>query len=157
MLIIVGWVFIAAAQFGSEASYEVIAEVPVVKNNFALARKKAVKIALRSALEQDLRETLGDDEFERNWQEIKKMLNVSKKYVKSYRFLEAHDDPTQLLSRVTLEVIFFQDAINKSLSRRGVSSGLASVKQVVILINESSLSSDGGLAFGRQRLFPKRC
>lgn len=143
VLMIVGQAFPAVAQFNSDTSYEVISEVPVVKSNFAGARKKALKIALRLALEQNLREILGDDEFERNRQEIRKMLRVSKKYVKSYRLLEAYDDPMQLLSRVTLQVNFFQDAINKSLSRRGVSSGLEGVKQVVILINESSLSSDG--------------
>jgi len=142
ILMIVGQVFIAVAQLDSEASYEVIAEVPVVKNNFAAARKKAVKIALRSALEQDLRETLGDDEFERNRREVQKMLKVSKKYVRSYRFLEAYDDPLQLTSRIKLEVNFFQDAISKSLSRRGVALGLEGVKQAVILINENSLSSD---------------
>ena len=146
-LIIVGQTLIAVAQFDSDETYEVIAEVPVVNNDFVSARKKAIKIALRTALEQDLREVLGNDEFKRNRQEIQKILRVSKDYVKSYRFLESYDDPEQLVSYVKLEVNFFQDAINKSLKRRGVILGLNSVRQVVILINESNLNPEKVTSF----------
>ena len=147
ILIIVGQAFTAVAQFDSDETYEVIVEVPVVRNNFVSARKKAIKIALRTALEQDLREILDNDEFERNRPEIQKILRAPKDYVKSYRFLESYDDPDQLVSYVNLEVIFFQDAINKSLKRRGVILGLGSVKQVVILINESNLNSEKETSF----------
>ena len=147
ILIIVGQAFTAVAQFDSDETYEVIVEVPVVRNNFVSARKKAIKIALRTALEQDLREILDNDEFERNRPEIQKILRAPKDYVKSYRFLESNDDPDQLVSYVNLEVIFFQDAINKSLKRRGVILGLDSVKQVVILINESNLNSEKETSF----------
>jgi hypothetical protein len=140
ILIIVGQTFIAVAQFDSDETYEVIVTVPVAKNDFVSARKKAVKIALRTALEQGLREILENDEFERNRQEIQKILRVSKDYIKSYRFLESYDDPEQLVSYVKLEVKFFQDAINRSLKRRGIMLGLADAKQVVILINESNLN-----------------
>ena len=142
ILVIVGQTFIAFAQFDSDETYEVIAEVPVVKNDFVSARKKAVKIALRTALEQDLREILGNDEFERNRYEIQKILRVPKDYIESYRFLESYDDPEQLMSYVKLEVKFFQDGINKSLKRRGVILELESVKQVVILINENNLNPE---------------
>ena len=137
----------AVAQFDSESFYEVIAEVPVHKNNFVQAREKAVKIALKLALEQDLREFLGDDEYERNRQEIQRIFRKSEKYVKSYRFLEANDDPVKLVSQVKLEVVLFQDAVNNYLGQIGVTTGLEDKKQVVILINESSLSSDGELLF----------
>jgi hypothetical protein len=147
ILIIVGQAFTAVAQFDSDETYEVIVEVPVVRNNFVSARKKAIKIALRTALEQDLREILDNDEFERNRPEIQKILRAPKDYVKSYRFLESYDDPDQLVSYVNLEVIFFQDEINKSLKRRGVILGLGSVKQVVILINESNLNSEKETSF----------
>jgi len=142
IFIMVGKAFISFAQFDFDTPYEVSAEVPVVKNDFAKARKKAVKIALRSSLEQSLREILGNDEFQQNWQEMQRMLKVSNKYVKSYRFLEAYDDSVELMSSVKLEVNLFQEAISKTLSRRGVVAGLEGIKQVVILINESSLSSD---------------
>ena len=46
------------------------------------------------------------------------------------------------MSRVKLEVNLFQDAISKTLSQRGIATGLENLKQVVILINESSLSLD---------------
>jgi len=147
ILIIVGQTFIAVAQFDSDETYEVIVEVPVAKNDFVSARKKAIKIALRTALEQNLREVLENDEFKRNRQEIQKILRVSKDYVKSYRFLESYDDFEQLVSHVKLEVKFFQDAISRSLKRRGVILGLASAKQVVILINESNLNPEKMTSF----------
>ncbi|MEE1550544.1 MAG: hypothetical protein V1244_02840, partial [Nitrospinaceae bacterium] len=121
----------AFAQFDSESAYEVIAEAPAVKSSFVGARKKAVKIALKTALEQNLRELLGDEEFDRHRKEMRKILRKSEKYVKSYRFLEAYDDPVQRMSQVKLEVVLFQDAVNKSLSRTGVASGMEGWKQVV--------------------------
>ena len=142
MFVMLGQVVISFAQFDFDAPYEVSAKVPVVKNNFVKARKKAVKIALTLALEQGLREILRDDEFEQNRQEMQKMLKAFNKYVKSYRFLEAYDDSVEQMSRVKLEVNLFQEAISKTLSQRGVAAGLESIKQVVILINESSLSLD---------------
>jgi hypothetical protein len=145
--VILGQTFISFAQFDLDESYEVSVEVPVVKNNFAKARKKAVRIALRSALKQDLREVLGEEDFKKNRQEIQKILKVSNKYVKSYRFLEAYDDSVELMSRIKLEVFFFQKAISKALSRRGFTVERESLKQVVILIAERSLSSPGGSNF----------
>jgi hypothetical protein len=147
ILIIVGQTFIAVAQFDSDETYEVIVEVPVSKNDFVSARKKAIKIALRAALEKGLREALESDEFKRSRQEIQEILRASKDYVKSYRFLESYDDPEQLVSYVKLEVKFFQGAINKSLRRRGVMLRLADVKQVIILINESNLNPEKVTSF----------
>ena len=147
IFMIVGKAFISFAQFDFDTPYEVSAEVAVVNNDFVKARKKAVKIALRSSLEQSLREILGDDEFQQNWQEMQRMLRVSNKYVKSYRFLEAYDDSVELISSIKLEVNFFQEAISKTLRRRGVSAGLEGIEQVMILINESRLSSDGESSF----------
>jgi len=141
IFMIFGQAVMSFAQFDLDESYEVSVEVPVVQNDFVKARKKAVSMALRSALEQDLREILGEDEFEQNRQEIQKILKVSNKYVKSYRFVEAYDDSVELMSRIKLEVVFFQEAISKALNTRGVAVGFETVKQVVILINESSLSS----------------
>ena len=141
IFMIFGQAVMSFAQFDLDESYEVSVEVPVVQNDFVKARKKAVSMALRSALEQDLREILGEDEFEQNRQEIQKILKVSNKYVKSYRFIEAYDDSVELMSRIKLEVVFFQEAISKALNTRGVAVGFETVKQVVILINESSLSS----------------
>jgi hypothetical protein len=147
MFLILGQTVMSSAQFGLDESYEVSVEVPVVQNDFVKARKKAVSIALRSALEQDLREVLGEDDFEQNRQEIKKMLKVSNKYVKSYRFLEAYDDSIELMSRIKIEVFFFQEAISKALNTRGLAVGFETVKQVVILINESNLSSSEDINF----------
>jgi len=56
---IVGKTFIAFAQFDFDTPYEVSAEVVVLKNNFVKARKKAVKIALRSSLEQNFTRNFG--------------------------------------------------------------------------------------------------
>ena len=137
----------AVAQFDSESSYEVMIAVPVVNSNFFQARKKAVKMALKSALEQDLREFLGGEEFEHNQREIQRMLMKPEKYIKSYRFLEAYDDPLELVSKVKLIVVLSQDAVNNYLNQIGVTSGFGVSKQVVILINESSLISASKLHF----------
>ena len=135
------------AQEETETGYEVIAEALVVNDNFVRARKQAVKLALEMALEQNLRELFGDDEFEHNQWEIKKMLKKPDRFVKSYRFIEAYDDPIQLLSRVRLEVVLFQNAVNRALSHSGITSGMEGEKQVVILINEISASSSNNLRF----------
>ncbi len=142
--LIIGQVSVSFAQLDFSSSYEVSAEVGVIGNDFVKARKKAVKVALRLALEQDLREILGNDEFERNLQEMQRVLKVYSKYVKSYRFLEAYDDLVDLKSSVKLEVNLFQDAISQTLSQNGIVVGLEDLEQVVILINESNLSSKGG-------------
>ena len=73
-MILGGLVFPTIAQVETETGYEVIAEVLVVKSNFARARKQAVKLALEMALEQNLRELFGDDKFERSQWEVKKIL-----------------------------------------------------------------------------------
>ncbi len=146
-MILGGLVFPVTAQEETGTGYEVIAEALVVKDNFVRARKQAVKLALEMALEQNLRELFGDDEFERNQWEIKKMLKKPDRFVKSYRFIEAYDDPIQLLSRVRLEVVLFQNAINRALSHSGITSGMEGEKQVVILIDEISSSSSHDLRF----------
>ena len=73
-MILSGLVFPTTAQEKIGAGYEVIAEVLVVKSNFARARKQAVRLAMEMALEQNLRELFGNDEFEYNQWKIKKML-----------------------------------------------------------------------------------
>jgi len=147
ILVILGQVVISFAQFDFDVPYEVSAEVLVVENNFVKARKKAVKIALRLALEKGLREMLGNDEFKKNRQEMQKILKTYNKYVKSYRFLESYDDSEELISHIKLEVNLFQEAISKTLSQRDVAVGLENLKQVVILINESSLRFDEKVKF----------
>ena len=146
-MILGGLVFPATAQGETETGYEVIAEALVVKDNFVRARKQAVKLALEMALEQNLRELFGDDEFEHNQWEIKKILKKPARFVKSYRFIEAYDDPVQLLSQVKLEVVLFQDAVQRALSRSGITSGMEGEKQAVILIDEISSSSSNDLRF----------
>jgi hypothetical protein len=146
-MILGGLVFPIAAQGETGTGYEVIAEALVVKDNFVRARRQAVKLALEMALEQNLRELFGDDEFKRSQWEIKKMLKKPARFVKSYRFIEAYDDPVQLLSRVKLEVVLFQDAVHRALSRSGIISGMEGEKQAVILIDEISSSSSNDFRF----------
>ena len=52
LLVVAGGPVPSAAQEEIETTYEVIAEAPVVKDNFVKARKKAVKLALKTALEK---------------------------------------------------------------------------------------------------------
>jgi hypothetical protein len=146
-MILGGLIFPLTAQEKTGTGYEVTAEVLVVNDNFVRARKQAVKLALEMALEQNLRELFGDDEFERSQREIEKMLKKPDKFVKSYRFIEAYDDPVQLLSRVRLEVVLFQDAVHRALSRSGITPGMEGEKQAIILIDEISSSSNNDLRF----------
>ena len=146
-MILGGLIFPLTAQEKTGTGYEVTAEVLVVNDNFVRARKQAVKRALEMALEQNLRELFGDDEFERSQREIEKMLKKPDKFVKSYRFIEAYDDPVQLLSRVRLEVVLFQDAVHRALSRSGITPGMEGEKQAIILIDEISSSSNNDLRF----------
>jgi hypothetical protein len=146
-MILGGLIFPLTAQEKTGTGYEVTAEVLVVNDNFVRARKQAVKLALEMALEQNLRELFGDDEFERSQWEVKKILKKPDKFVKSYRFIEAYDDPVQLLSRVRLEVVLFQDAVHRALSRSGITPGMEGEKQAIILIDEISSSSNNDLRF----------
>lgn len=146
-----GWFFILStevhAQGRIQLTYQVDAEVPVFGNDFVKARKLAVSLAFKSALEKSLRNFLGDEKYEANQKSLNRTLKHPDRYVQSYRFIEAVDDPIGKSSAVVLQVTLFPNALGKSLSNTGMSVGSASSKKVVILISEKSLTSGEVISF----------
>ena len=121
--------------------YEGVATVEVQDENYFVARKKAVNLALKNGLEEALKEALGDEEFEASQGDLRKILRRASSYVKSYRFSEAHDDPFEKTSEVRLEMRFFSSAVRQALARLGVVTGIVSENKLVVLIKETSFTS----------------
>jgi hypothetical protein len=121
--------------------YEGAATVQVQGENYVVARKKAVNLALKNGLEEALKEAMGDEEFEASQEDLRKILRRASSYVKSYRFAEAHDDPFGKTSEVRLEMRFFSSAVRQALAGLGVVTGLVSENKLVVLIKETSFTS----------------
>jgi hypothetical protein len=121
--------------------YEGTATVQVQGENYVVARKKAVNLALKNGLEEALKEAMGDEEFKASQRDLRNILRRASSYVKSYRFAEAHDDPFEKTSEVRLEMRFFSAAVRQVLAGLGVITGLASENKVVVLIKETSFTS----------------
>ena len=118
--------------------YEGSATVQVQGENYVVARKKAVNLALKNGLEEALKEAMG---FEASQGDLRKILRRASSYVKSYRFTEAHDDPFGKTSEVRLEMRFFSSAVRQALAGLGVVTGLVSENKLVVLIKETSFTS----------------
>ena len=121
--------------------YEGAATVQAQGENYVVARKKAVNLALKNGLEEALKEAMGDEEFESSQRDLRKILRRASSYVKSYRFAEAHDDPFEKTSEVRLEMRFFSSAVRQVLAGLGVTTGLVNENKVVALIKETSFTS----------------
>ena len=143
------WFFIAGGFFNAEVFaqqkmgdvYEGFATVQVQGENYVVAREKAVNLALKNGLEEALKEMMGEEEFEANQRDLRKILRRASRYVKSYRFVEAHDDLTSRTSDVRLEMRFFPSALSQTLAGLGVNTGPASENKVAVLIKETSFTS----------------
>ena len=140
LLLIVGGFFNAEvfAQQNLGDVYEGAATVQVQGENYVVARKKAVNLALKNGLEEALKEAMG---FEASQGDLRKILRRASSYVKSYRFAEAHDDPFGKTSEVRLEMRFFSSAVRQALAGLGVVTGLVSENKLVVLIKETSFTS----------------
>jgi hypothetical protein len=126
----------------SQLIYEVEGKSSVKNNNYSQGRARAVDYAFKNALTLALQDTLGGSAYRRNRKALEKMLKRPKKYVKQYRFLEFYDSDVEQFSRVKLEVVFFPEAINRSLSKLGILASLIKPNTAVILVNEKSLSAE---------------
>ena len=140
LLLIAGGFFNAEvfAQQNLGDVYEGAATVQVQGENYVVARKKAVNLALKNGLEEALKEAMG---FEASQGDLRKILRRASSYVKSYRFAEAHDDPFGKTSEVRLEMRFFPSAVRQALAGLGVVTGLVSENKLVVLIKETSFTS----------------
>jgi hypothetical protein len=121
--------------------YEGFATVQVQGENYVVARKKAVNLALKNGLEEALKEMIGDEEFEASQRDLRKILRRASRYVKSYRFAEAYDDQFEKTSEVRLEMRFFSSAVSQALAGLGVITGPVSENKLVVLIKETSFTS----------------
>jgi hypothetical protein len=121
--------------------YEGFATVQVQGENYVVARKKAVNLALKNGLEEALKEMMGEEEFEASQRDLRKILRRASRYVKSYRFAEAYDDQFEKTSEVRLEMRFFSSAVSQALAGLGVITGPVSENKLVVLIKETSFTS----------------
>ena len=121
--------------------YEGSATVQVQGENYVVARKKAVNLALKNGMEEALKEFMGEEEFEASKRDLRKILRRASSYVKSYRFADAHDDQFEKTSEVRLQMRFFSSAVNQALAGLGVITGPVSENKLVVLIKETSFTS----------------
>ena len=143
------WFLIAGVFFNNEVFaqkkmgdvYEGLATVQVERENYVVARKKAVNLALKNGLAEALKEMMGEEEFEVSYRDLRKILRRASHYVKSYRFVDAYDDLSSRTSEVRLEMRFFPSAVSQALAGIGMISGPVSEKKVVVLIKETSFTS----------------
>ena len=122
-------------------THEVSATVSVLGENYVAARKQAVSQAFKMALEKALRNFVGDQEFEAKQKDFQKVLANADRYVQSYRFVDAVDDPIEKKSAVTMEVTLFPDALGQSLNKVGGLKRPQGAKKLVVLISEKSITS----------------
>ncbi len=136
------------AQVQVKLTHQVIAKVPVRGNNYVKARERAVSLAFQSALEKALRHFMGDEKYTANRQDFAEALAHADRYVQSYRFIDAVDDPVEKMSEVIMEVTLFPNALGQSSGHTGlVAGGSESMKHVVLLISETSITSGEGDGF----------
>lgn len=136
------------AQVQVKLTHQVTAKVSVHGNNYVQARKKAVSLAFESALEKALQDFMGGQKFKDNQKDFAEALAHADRYVQSYRFIEAVDDPVGKTSAVVMEVTLFPNALGQSSGHTAlVTGGPESMKQVVLLISETSITSDEGGGF----------
>jgi len=131
----------ALAQPILKDSYEGVAQVRAKNENYVVARKKAVAVAMKNAMEQVFKDLMGEEEFAANQRELKKIIRRASRYVKSYRYLKALDDVDNKVSEVVLQVRFFPGAVNQALAGMGVIAGPVSEHKVLVLMKESSFTS----------------
>lgn len=129
------------AQQNLSGVYEGSATVQVSGENYVVARKKAVNLALKDGLEQALKGFMGEEEFDASHRDLRKILRRASRYVKSYRFAKAHDDLFEKTSEVRLEMRFFSSAVSQALAGLGVITGPVSENKLVVLIRETSFTS----------------
>ena len=122
-------------------SYEGTARVAAENENYVVARKKAVSLAMKDAMSLAFTDLIGEEVFTANQRDINNIIRRASRYVKSYRYLRALDDLESRAGEVVLEVRFFPSALNQALASMGVIAGPVSEHKVVILMKESSFTS----------------
>lgn len=117
--------------------YKVAGKAKAVRNNFVKAREKAVASAMRRAVKRALQKLVDAALFQSHRRVLGEILSQAPRYVKSYRFLDFEDDPSNRVSRVTLEVTLYAEALRKKLMTLQVLTGPSGKETVVVLIKET--------------------
>jgi hypothetical protein len=121
--------------------YEVTAEAEAIANNFVSARKKAVKSAMKIAVQDAIETILGDQSKFSNNKTLRKIVSRPNRYVKSYRFLSSFDNTSLMSAEVRLEVEVYVQELKQKLRSIGVLTTPAEDRTVAILILETGISS----------------
>lgn len=121
--------------------YEVTAEAEAIANNFVFARKKAVKSAMKIAVQDAIESILGDESEFSNNKILRRIVSRPNRYVKSYRFLSAFDNTSLMLAEVRLEVEVYAQELKQKLRSIGVLQTPVEDRVVAVLIMETGISS----------------
>lgn len=132
---------LVSAQQVLKDSYQGTAQVEAKNEDYVVARKRAVALAMGNAMELAFKDLMAEKEFEANQRDLNKIIRRASRYVKSYRYLSALDDLENHVSQVILEIRFFPGAVNQALASIGVIAGPGGEHKVIILMSESSFTS----------------
>ena len=121
--------------------YEVTTEAEAIANDFVSARKKAVKIAMKMAVNEAIKNILDEESDLSNQTALIKILRHPDQYIKSYRFLSSFDNTKLMLAEVRLELEIYTQELKQRLRSLGVLNAPAEERAVIILVMEKGISS----------------
>lgn len=114
----------------------------VLNNNFADARDRAVKSALRKSLSAALSTLVEPAEYQSSGPQIlDRLMTREFRFIHSYKFLDEWVDEEAGVYRVTLQVTVALDAMQAALSRAGIESTWSGKPKILILIDERTVST----------------
>jgi len=121
----------------------------VKNNNQAAAKDRAVKDAIRRAVEETVESTLSPEVLLNNYSWISNIYSNSEEYIHSYRFLsESFDEETNIYS-VTLRITLYPSYIKSLLASENILGNNREARQkVLIIIRERGLFSSNEDDFG---------
>ncbi len=135
------------AQNKFQSTYEVRTDAKAVGDNYVKARKKALNAAMRLALEENIKNLLGLEEYDADAARFRALLVNARYYVHSYRYLDSYDNMEAGTSEVNVEITLYSQAVRQKLAAMGLLSRTAKSRSVAILINEKGLSDSNYIPF----------
>jgi hypothetical protein len=90
---------------------------------------------------------MGEDEFISNEEKLAGVLSRPDKYVMSYRFVEAIDDPVEMVSEVIIMVRLYPEAVGYIMGKIGIKSDSIGGHRVLVLLRENSFTKSLPEAF----------
>tara|TARA_B100000686_G_scaffold204113_1_gene210879 strand:+ start:4401 stop:5366 length:966 start_codon:yes stop_codon:yes gene_type:complete len=127
--------------------YETAITVPVNDGNYVRARKSALQMAMEDAIRQALDRLFGESNEKLNTLTRQEIVANAKQYVKNYRFIYARDNLENQSEDIRLNISLYIDALKKNLRSLGVLGEPEGQGAVVIIIRETSISSERNTSF----------